>query len=60
VTAVPLSEATDLASYGGKAVALGQAIRGGLPVPGGIALSVAFVDAIKAGEATAYGVLERM
>ncbi len=48
--AVPLAEATDTALFGAKAVGLGQALRDGLPVPPGIALSGAIVEAIAAGE----------
>ena len=51
--AVVLAEAIEHADFGGKAVELGAAIRGGLPVPEGIALSVALVDAVAAGQATA-------
>lgn len=43
--AVTLASATDVGQYGGKAVELGAAIRGGLPVPDGIAVSVEMVDA---------------
>ncbi len=60
MTAVPLAEASDAASYGGKATELGAAIRGGLPVPGGFALSVAAVDAIKAGDTSACALVDRM
>ncbi len=51
--AVPLVEATDSQRYGGKAVELGAALRAGLPVPDGIALSVELVDAVDAGESAA-------
>jgi pyruvate,water dikinase len=47
---IPLSEATDLAAFGGKAVALGTAVRAGLPVPPGIALSVDAVAAVVRGD----------
>ncbi len=50
---VPLVEATDAAVFGGKAIELGAALRGGLPVPDGVALSVTAVDAIAAGDAAA-------
>lgn len=50
---VPLAEAHDDTVYGSKAVGLGEAARGGLPVPPGIALSGAVVDAIASGEADA-------
>lgn len=47
---VPLSEATDEAAFGGKAVQLGHAMRAGLPVPAGVALGVSLVDAFMAGD----------
>ena len=50
---IPLAEATDPGELGGKAVELGAALRGGLPVPGGFALPVALVDAVAAGDAGA-------
>ena len=37
--AVPLVEAHDDSLYGSKAVGLGEAARGGLPLPPGVALS---------------------
>jgi pyruvate,water dikinase len=46
VEAVVLSEAADEAEFGGKAVQLGMALRCGLPVPPGWALSASFVDAV--------------
>ncbi|GAA4694397.1 hypothetical protein GCM10023215_35000 [Pseudonocardia yuanmonensis] len=42
----PLAEATDQAEFGGKAMALGVAVRAGLPVPAGFALSVDAVEAV--------------
>lgn len=42
----PLAEALDADVFGGKAVQLGDAIRAGLPVPGGFALSPDVVDAV--------------
>lgn len=51
--AVPLEKALDTSLYGSKAVGLGQAIRDGLPVPPGVALSGAIVEAVAAGEASA-------
>ena len=56
---VPLAEATDASSFGGKAVELGSALRAGLPVPAGFALSVALVDAVAAGDAAARARVER-
>jgi pyruvate, water dikinase len=49
-TFVPLADALEDSLYGGKAVSLGAAIRSGLPVPGGIALSAAAVDLIAAAD----------
>ncbi len=45
---VPLAEADDESRFGAKATGLGAAARAGLPIPPGIALSGAFVDAIAA------------
>lgn len=47
---VPLEEAIDNSIFGSKAVGLGQAIRDGLPVPPGVALTGAIVEAVAAGE----------
>lgn len=41
-----LKDVLDRGRFGGKAVELGASIREGLPVPGGIALSVEIVEAI--------------
>ena len=43
---VPLIEAQDAALYGSKAAGLGQALRDGLPVPPGVALTGRVVDAV--------------
>jgi pyruvate,water dikinase len=43
---VPLIDARETALFGSKAVGLGQALRDGLPVPPGIALAGAVVDAV--------------
>ena len=51
MTVVPLAEAVDERSFGGKAVQLGAAIRAGLPVPDGLALSTELVDVVAAGGA---------
>jgi pyruvate,water dikinase len=48
--AVPLEKATDEAHFGSKAVGLGQAIRDGLPVPPGVALSGSIVEEVAAGD----------
>lgn len=47
---VPLANALDDRLFGSKAVGLGQAIRDGLPVPPGVALSGTIVEAVAAGE----------
>lgn len=47
---VPLEQARDAVVFGSKAVGLGQAIRDGLPVPPGVALSGSIVEAVAAGE----------
>jgi phosphoenolpyruvate synthase/pyruvate phosphate dikinase len=47
---VPLAKALDEKLFGSKAVGLGQAIRDGLPVPPGVALSGDMVEAVAAGE----------
>lgn len=49
--AVPLAEAREESQFGGKAVQLGAAVRAGLPVPTGIALSVALVETLAGGAA---------
>ena len=46
---VPLVDAYEEAFYGAKAVGLGDALRAGLPVPPGVALSGPFVDDVAAG-----------
>jgi len=50
---VPLEKALDATIFGSKAVGLGQAIRDGLPVPPGVALSGSIVEAVAAGEPSA-------
>jgi pyruvate,water dikinase len=50
---VPLEKALDATIFGSKAVGLGQAIRDGLPVPPGVALSGPIVEAVAAGEQSA-------
>jgi phosphoenolpyruvate synthase/pyruvate phosphate dikinase len=46
---VPLDKARDDAVYGSKAVGLGDAARGGLPLPPGVALSGSIVEAVASG-----------
>jgi pyruvate,water dikinase len=50
---VSLDEADDVSVFGSKAVGLGQALRDGLPVPPGVALSGPIVDAVAGGDAEA-------
>jgi pyruvate,water dikinase len=45
-----LEEVTETAVFGSKAVGLGEALRDGLPVPPGIALSGSIVERVAAGE----------
>lgn len=47
---VPLAKVRDDAIFGSKAVGLGEAARGGLPLPPGVALSGSIVEAVAAGE----------
>ena len=46
---VPLEKARDVALFGSKAVGLGQAARAGIPLPPGVALSGAVVEAVASG-----------
>ena len=50
---VPLVAAVDVAIHGAKAVGLGQALRDGLPVPGGFALCGPLVEAVASGDEAA-------
>ena len=56
---VVLEQALALADFGAKAVSLGQALRDGLPVPPGYALSGAFVEAVAAADDNAIAALVR-
>lgn len=47
---VPLEKARDDTVFGSKAVGLGQAARGGLPLPPGVALSGDIVEAVASGQ----------
>jgi pyruvate,water dikinase len=47
---VTLEEARDESLFGAKAVGLGDAARGGLPLPPGVALSGAIVEAVAGGD----------
>lgn len=55
--AVPLREAAEEGRFGGKAVALGAALRAGLRVPGGIALEAVVVEAMASGAEALPGLL---
>jgi len=50
---LPLHEVSETSVFGSKAVGLGQAVRDGLPVPPGIALSGAIVEQVAAGDEAA-------
>ena len=50
---VPLQKARDDSIFGSKAVGLGEAARGGLPLPPGVALSGSIVEAVASGESRA-------
>jgi pyruvate,water dikinase len=54
---VGLADAHDDSRFGAKATGLGAAARAGLPIPPGIALSGAFVDAVAAGHDDAIAAL---
>lgn len=54
---VVLADAHDEASFGGKAVQLGRALRAGLPVPDGFAVSAEAADGIVAGDRRALDML---
>lgn len=47
---VPLAHARDDAVFGSKAVGLGKAARGGLPLPAGVALAGSIVEDVASGE----------
>ena len=56
----PLAEATDAAAFGGKATQLGAAIRAGLPVPAGFALSFEQAEAMACGDPAALAALQAL
>lgn len=58
MSVVALRDATDPSTYGGKAVQLGAALRAGLPVPDGFALSCDSVEAVVSGDTTGLAPLE--
>jgi pyruvate,water dikinase len=57
--AVPFTKARETGLYGSKAVGLGEAARAGLPVPPGVALSGALVEAIASGNEKAIATLAK-
>jgi pyruvate, water dikinase len=59
VKLAPLEESHAAGRFGGKAAQLAAALRAGLPVPRGIALSVELVEAIAAGSPAAIADFER-
>lgn len=56
---VSLSKAKEEATFGAKAVGLGEAIRAGLPVPPGVALSGSVVEAVAARDSRSVRKVER-
>ncbi len=52
---VPLASAHDEATFGAKAVGLGEAARAGLPIPLGVALAGEVTEAVAAGREDAIG-----
>jgi pyruvate,water dikinase len=54
MSVVPLDKAIELSSFGGKAVQLGSAIRSGLPVPQGYAISYDLVNQIVNGNKNTF------
>jgi len=59
MTVAPLEDDLDADRYGGKAAQLAAAVRAGLPVPRGLALSTELVQALAADESAAAAELER-
>lgn len=57
---VPLEEAREVGLFGSKAVGLGEAARAGLPLPPGVALSGAVVEAVATGEESAIEAVEKL
>lgn len=56
---VPLANARETATFGSKAVGLGEAEREGLRVPPGVALSGSIVEAVAAGEERAIALVAK-
>ena len=59
MTVALLEQAVEPERFGGKAAQLGEALRAGLPVPPGVAVSAALVDAVARGDGRAAGEVER-
>lgn len=59
MTFAPLEHALDETRFGGKAAQLAKALRAGLPVPRGAAVSVTLVDAVARGDPAAAREVER-
>ena len=57
---VALAAAHDVSLYGSKAVGLGEAARAGLPLPPGVALSGAIVEAVAAGDHAAIEAVDEL
>jgi pyruvate, water dikinase len=57
---VSLEEAHDVGLFGSKAVGLGEAARAGLPLPPGVALSGAVVEAVAGGEESAIEAVAKL
>ena len=57
---VALAAAHDVSLYGSKAVGLGEAARAGLPLPPGVALSGAIVEAVAARDHAAIGAVDEL
>jgi pyruvate,water dikinase len=58
--AVPLADARDESRFGSKAVGLGEAARAGIPLPPGVALSGAVVEAVAAGDEPAIAAVDAL
>jgi pyruvate,water dikinase len=56
---VPLEKAQDDSVFGSKAVGLGEAARGGIPLPPGVALAGEVVEAVASGEEAALEEVEQ-
>jgi len=57
---LPLDRAVDSNRFGGKAAQLGDAVRAGLPVPPGLALSWSFVESLIADDGELRAASERL